>query len=170
MKLKKIATAMLLAMPIFLGCKKEDDPAIVYSKVSITRLTILNFPVSNTTGGDWDSFITGTYPDVYFKITKSGTNTSLFDLNVSSRAEDLQLSNLPYSWFGTGGTSFFALTDLSQQIDVDLFDFDSTSGDEYMGTATFNFSNYTTGGSAYPQSITINNGFVSIKLDVTWQQ
>lgn len=153
------------------GCsKKETTPDVVYSKVSVTKMTIINYPIGDANGLSWDAAINGTYPDVYFKITNSGTTTALFSLSTSNRAENLKISDLPYGWVGTSGAPFFVLSDLTQAVDVDLYDYDSVGSDQYMGSSTFNFNNYTTGSNKYPTSITVTNGSVSIKLDLIWLQ
>jgi hypothetical protein len=154
---------------ILFSCKKEDD-SIRYTKVSITKLTILNFPANNSSGDDWDGFTNGYYPDILFKITKSGTATSLYTLADASRYENVTAGDLPVSWSSGSGAPFFVLSDLSQAIDVDLYDFDSVSSNDYIGTATFNFLNYTSGSNKYPGSITISANGTSVKLDLIWLQ
>ena len=139
-----------------------------YTKVGITQLVILNYPATKPDGSNWDPAINGTFPDVYFDITVSGTSTSLFLLAAANRAENLRTADLPYGW-GTIGTVFYLHNNLSQPIDVDLYDYDSLSSNEYMGTSSFNFSNYTTVTNPYPTTVTITNGQTSIRLSLAWQ-
>jgi PKD repeat protein len=148
-------------------------PAIVYTKVSVTQLTIIDFPETKSDGSNWDGSLQGTFPDVYFQITKSGTTTSLYNLPVANRIENLRKVDLPKSWSKTDGTPFFILNDLTQAIDVDLYNYNSTSTDDYMGSTSFNFTNYTTGSNKYPTTVTTTknlspNRNVTIKLDLIW--
>jgi PKD repeat protein len=140
-----------------------------YTKVGLSALTILNYPATKTDGSNWDPAINGTFPDVYFDITVTGTSTSLYTLAAANRKEDLRTSDLPSGWAATAGTSFYLHNILTQGIDVDLYDYDSIGSNEYMGTATFNLSNYTTGANPYPATVTITNGSTSIRLSLIWQ-
>jgi hypothetical protein len=169
--MKKVLFAALTIMVIS-SCSKKDEstPAVVYTKVSVTKMTINNFPAGDASGYNWDNSLNGTYPDVYFKITNSGTTTALFSLATSSRIENLQVANLPKSWANTSGAPFFVLSDLTQAVDVDLYDYDYATTDQYMGSTTFNFSNYTTGSTKYPTTVTTTNGSVSVTLDLIWLQ
>lgn len=149
------------------SCKKKDD-GISYSKVSITKFTILNFPATQIAGGSWDDALSGTYPDVYFTIRKSGLNDYLYSLDKNSRIINLQASGLPAYW-SNNGSAFFTLGSIYQKIDLDLWDYDGLSSDEYIGYVTVDFTDYTSGGNKYPSTIIKTNGFVSIKLDLIWQ-
>lgn len=155
---------------LLISCKKDSPSTVSYSKVSITKLTVLAYPDKKPSGADWDNALAGYYPDVYFDITKSGTTETLYSLDVANRKENMTQADLPVSWSTSSGSAFFTLTNLSQAVDVDLYDFDSLSADEYMGTATFNFQNYTSGSNRYPSTITATSNGVSIKLNLTWIQ
>lgn len=160
---KKLTKTLLLASVILWSCTKKT-PEVTYSKVSISKLTILNFPETNG-GTYWDNPLNGNYADVYFKIRIAGTTVSLYDLPVGSCYVNLKLTDLPAGW---GNSGFFTLNNLNQQIDIDLIDYDYLSGSEYMSTATFDFSNYTTGSNKYPGTITITNGSTTVKLEISW--
>ena len=131
-----------------------STPPIVYTKVGIVKMTILNYPPTKTNGDNWDSSLSGTYPDVYFVFTKTLTATELYSLDFAARAENLRPVDLPRAWASTStGSPFYVLNDLAQVIDVDLYDFESLGADEYMGTSTFNFASYTTGINKYPSTV-----------------
>ena len=166
--MKKLLLIAATLMVIGSCSKKDSTPEKVYTKVSVSKLTILNYPATKTGGANWDASLQGTYPDVYFKLTQSGTTNSLYSLSTSSRAENLRTVDLPYSWSNSSGAPFYVLNDLTQIVDVDLYDYESIGTDEYMGTATFNFSNYTTGSTKYPSTLTMTTGSTSIKLDLIW--
>ncbi len=140
-----------------------------YTIVGITSLTILNYPATKTDGSNWDPAINGTFPDVYFNITVSGTTNSLYLLPSSSRIEDLRIADLPKGWATTDGTAFYNHVNLNQIIDVDLYDYDSIGSNEYMGTATFDFRTYITPTNPYPTTVTVTKGTTSIKLGLVWK-
>lgn len=156
------------------SCSKNEStptnntPEVTYSKVSITSLSILNYPATKPDGSNWDSNLSGTFPDVYLKITKSTTIDELFSLDVGSRFENLRTTDLPKGWGNATGAPFLVLSDLFQNIDVDLFDYESVGNDEFIGSSTFVISNYISGNNKYPNTVTATNGSVSIKLDLIW--
>ncbi|MFN4892342.1 MAG: hypothetical protein ACK5G0_01090 [Bacteroidota bacterium] len=166
----KKATLFFFFPLFFYSCKKDSPAPVSYTKVSVTKLTILASPATNNSGGDWDNALAGYYPDVYFKITNTGTTTALYSLPVANRQENMKQSDLPVSWAASSGAPFFVLSNLSQVVDVDLYDYESIGSDEYMGSATFNFSSYTSGSNSYPPSITVTTNRMSIKLDLIWLQ
>lgn len=169
----KILLPVLIIISMMTSCKKDEPapvpvpipPPITYSKVSITKVTLLGISNSNN-GVTWDNSLAGLYPDVFFKITNAGTTTSIFDLPTSQRYENIQNVDLPKSWSFT--SPYLVITNLSSSIDVDLYDFDSLSPAEYMGTTTFSFPTYTTGSSKYPANATVTNGSYIVKLDFIW--
>lgn len=154
---------------LFNSCSKDGGTSSkVYSRVGISRLTILSYPQTLPYGDDWDDALTGVYPDIYFRITKSGTIAALYALPTSSRKENLRVVDLPFSWSQNSGGTFFTHNDLNQAIDIDLYDYDSTTSDEYIGTVTVDFNDYITGSSKYPGTITKTLGSVSVKLELAW--
>ncbi len=148
------------------SCSKET-PSPSYTKVSIDNVTILNFP-NNNAGVTWDNALEGYDPDVYFKITNAGLSTVLYDAGSGSMIQNLTISALPYYWYNTNGSAIYTHNNLSQAIDIDLYDYDIASADKYMGSTTFNFSSYTTGSNKYPSSATVTNGSMSIQLELSW--
>lgn len=158
---------MLIIISIMTGCKKNDPapPPITYSKVAITKVTLLGISNGNN-GVNWDNPLAGNYPDVYFEITQAGTNNIIYALPTGQRAENIQNSDLPKSW--AFSSPYLVITNLTSSIDVDLWDFDSLSANEYMGTTEFNFANYTTGTNKYPPSATVTSGSYIVKLDFNW--
>jgi hypothetical protein len=166
-KTTKILLPLLIIISTFFSCKKDDPtpPPITYSKVAITKVTLLGISNSNN-GVNWDNVLAGYYPDVYFEITQAGTTTSIFELPTAQRHENIQNSDLPKSW--AFSSPYLVITNLTSSIDVDLYDFDSLSAAEFMGTTTFSFANYTTGPSKYPASATVTSGSYIVKLDFIW--
>jgi hypothetical protein len=146
----KKATLFFFFPLFFYSCKKDSPAPVSYTKVSVTKLTILASPATNNSGGDWDN--------------------ALYSLPVANRQENMKQSDLPVSWAASSGAPFFVLSNLSQVVDVDLYDYESIGSDEYMGSATFNFSSYTSGSNSYPPAITVTTNRMSIKLDLIWLQ
>lgn len=140
-----------------------------YTSVGISSLTILNYPATKTDGSNWDPSVNGTFPDVYFNLTVSGTVNSLYSLPVANRYEDLRVSDLPKAWSNTTGTVFYSHANLNQIMDVDLYDYDSLTPSEYMGTATFDFRNYMTVTNPYPTTVTMTKGSTTVKLGLVWK-
>ncbi len=131
------------------------------TKVIISKVTIQNMPFIDADGSSWDP---NDGPDVYIKITDS-QNTDLVD-GSGSVLENIVPSKLPLYWTITNGLT---ITDFNASIFVDLWDYDTFDPDDYIGYAGLKFSNYTTGSSAYPNSVTISQNGITTKLDITWQ-
>ena len=160
----------LIVLSLF-SCSKSDpvsnNTTPSYTKVSINKVTIVSFP-SNDAGNTWDPLLEGYDPDVYFQFTYSGTTTLIYDWGTSSRKENLVSSDLPWGYYMLNGQAIYTHYNLSQSIDIDLWDYDTLDSDDYMGTATFNIANYTTGANKYPSSIIVTSGATSIQLSLTW--
>jgi len=158
----------LLVVLLFqmVSCKKSD-PGPTYSRVAINRVTIQNFPGDNA-GSTWDNALNGYDPDVYFQITNSGTSNVLYTIGSGNRVENLTSSDIPYGWFNSNGSAIYTCNNLNQAIDIDLWDYDYATSDEYMGSATCLFSNYTSGSNKYPSTVNVTNGSVSIQLELAW--
>jgi hypothetical protein len=168
-KMKKILFAALTIMLIASCSKKDETPSVVYTKVSISKLTILNYPATQSNGNNWDNSVTqGTYPDVYFEITQGTNPTPLYSLAIPSRKENLRTFDLPDYWSGSGGAPFCVVNDLNNQVYIDLWDYDYATTDQFMGLTGFVFSDYTTGSNKYPSTVTTTNGSTSIQLDLIW--
>ena len=151
----------LIVISIFSCSKDEPTPTPSYSKVAITNVTVINF-TDNNNGSYWDGVDDA---DLYFRITPNGSTTSLFTLNTNLRAYDVDNTSVPISWAVSPN---LLISNLSSPIDVDLLDYDNIGQDDYIGTCTYNFSNYTIGSNKYPASVTTQSGSNIVKLDLTW--
>ena len=60
--MKKILFAALTIMLISSCSKKDETPSVVYTKVSVTKMTITSFPAGDASGYNWDNSLNGTYP------------------------------------------------------------------------------------------------------------
>ena len=139
------------------------NPAL--NNVKITKVTVINIPFTKPGGtSGWD--LDGTGPDVYFQI-QDQNSTVLFDATSSARINDVTPAMLPFYWTITNP---FAITDLTANRYIELWDYDLGTPNEDMGYVGFKMSNYTTGSNAYPSSVTETNTTygITIKLDLIW--
>jgi PKD repeat protein len=140
---------------------KTINIAAALTKVKITKITLIAIPFTNLTGGGWDS---SDGPDVFFKI-QDVNSTTLFDATSANKRDNLILSNLPISW---DFTTPFNITDLSASRFIQFYDYDSLSSNDDMGYVGFLFSNYTTGTTAYPTTVTKTQNGITVTLNLTW--
>jgi hypothetical protein len=165
MKTKSLRLLFLLFILSFVfgACKKDEPVEPTFSKVIISKVTVLQFEDVDSNGDLWDDPIDDA--DVYFNVTYAGTNTSIFKLDPSNRYLNVDNSNVPLIWNPSTG---ILINSLYNPIDVDLWDYDNLSDDDYIGSCRYNFSNYITGSDKYPTSVTTQSGANLIKLDLIW--
>lgn len=158
--MKKLAILFLMTVILFTACKKENEPKPNFKKVTITKVTLTKFPSTKSDLSDWDDAINGTFPDVYYDITKVGTTEVLYSGPFISNVVS---TDLPLSW---NTATPYLISDLNVGVDVDLYDYDSVGSSDYMGTVTFTPKNH----SDFPNEVTLNsaNGKVSFKLTLSW--
>ncbi|MFZ4670827.1 MAG: PKD domain-containing protein [Flavobacterium sp.] len=135
------------------------------TNVKISKVTIVNIPFTKLGGtSGWD--LDGTGPDVFFQI-QDQNSTVLFDVTSANRLNNVTPSILPFFWTLTNP---FVITNLTQSRFIQLFDYDLGTPNEDMGYVGFLMSNYTTGSSAYPSSVTETNSTygITVKLDLIW--
>lgn len=133
------------------------------TNVKITKVTIVNIPFTKPGGtSGWDS--DGTGPDIYFKIEDINSSV-LFDSTSSSRMANVTPSMLPFYW---NMPTPFVIIDLTAPRFIELFDYDFGTSDEDMSYVGFTMSNYTTGTSAYPSTVTNTQNGITVKLDLIW--
>lgn len=147
---------LLLAIALLASCKKDNEPK--FTKVTITKVTLSNYPITKASGSNWDDAINGTYPDTYYDITKVGTTTALYS---SPFASDVELSDLPFAW--TTATPY-TITNLTEGVDIDLYDYDSFGESDYMGTVSFKPIDY----ASFPAEVTLTVGNLTFKVTLSW--
>lgn len=138
------------------------------TKVKITKITVNNLTFTKPGGtSGWDT--DGSGPDLYFQIqdTKSAVlYNSKTTFNVSN---NIIPSNLPLSWDLASNNVSFDITDITVTRFIELFDYDTTAlSDDDMSYVGFIFSNYTTGTSPYPSTITKTQNGITITLNLLW--
>jgi hypothetical protein len=140
-----------------------------YTKVGISGVSILNYPATKTDGSNWDPLINGIFPDVYFKIIDAVNGTILYTFDTKNRKEDLRIVDLPFSFTAPTGSLYYLHSNLNIGINVNIYDFDSITSDEFMGLSSFNFRDYVTTTNPYPTTVTVTNAATSLKLTLNWQ-
>lgn len=123
------------------------------TSVRITNVSILSAPLTDG-GSQWD--LDGA-ADVMFDIETSGGSVAF-----TSGTYFNNVASYPVSWSITNN---WTVTNLNQQYRVVIWDYDSTSANDYMGqTNLFSFGTYT----SYPSTITVTGSGVSVRLSLTW--
>lgn len=135
--------------------------------VTIEDITILNFPETDASGNNWDNSLSGSYPDVYFKITDANS-TELYKYNTTNRKENLRKVDLP-SLFSAPTGGFYTLTDLTKGFGITLYDYESIGSDQFMGGVkrTSAMSNLLSTGSL-PTSYDLYYGDYSFRIKLKW--
>lgn len=144
---------------------KTVNIAPALTKVKITKVTIVNISFTKPGGtSGWD--VDGTGPDVFFQI-QDQNSTVLFDVTSSNKMSDVTPSLLPFYW---SMPNPFAIIDLTQSRYIELWDYDFGTANQDMGYVGFTMSNYTSGSSAYPSTVTETDTTygIIVKLDLIW--
>jgi hypothetical protein len=135
--------------------------------VTFGDITILDFPETDASGNNWDSPLSGSYPDVYFKITDNSSNT-LYTYNTSNSKSNLRKIDLP-SLFSAPANGFYTLTDLTKGFGIALYDAESVISDQFMGgvNRTGAMLNLLSSGSL-PSSYDLYYGDYSFRIKLKW--
>lgn len=133
--------------------------------VKVKKVTITKFPETDENGDNWDSSLSGRYPDVYFVITNQ--TSVLYKDSTSDRKENLRKVDLPTSWESTNG--FYEFTNLNEGFGISLYDFESFIDDQFMGGVytSQTFSNRISDGNL-PSEITLNYGEYTFTVGLEW--
>ena len=135
--------------------------------VTLGDISILNFSEFDASGNNWDNSLSGSYPDVYFKIIDAN-NTELYKFNTTNRKENLRKVDLP-SLFSAPTNGFYTLTDLTKGFGITLYDYESLGTDQYMGGVLRNSSmlNLISNGSL-PPYVDLTYGDYSFRVNLKW--
>ncbi|HNB13592.1 MAG TPA: hypothetical protein PKY09_11880 [Bacteroidia bacterium] len=137
-----------------------------YSKAVITKIAINKIPSIKSTGEPWDNPFGNNLPDIYYIITDKNGQI-LRSLNPMERKEDVNPQNLPVYFSLTG--KGFVLDDLKETIFIFLYDYDSVTDPDKVGSVGFKLSDYMFGKDAYKEQITKANGNTEISISVKWE-
>lgn len=145
---------------------KTVNVAAALTKVKITKITVTGMPFLRSDGiSNWESgqlFESGG-PDVFIQVQKAG---GVLVLGPSNTLNNVIPSTLPFFWDLI--TTPYDITDLSVSRFIYLYDSDGVLTPETIGYVGFLFSNYTTGTSPYPTTLTQTQNGITITLNLTW--
>lgn len=133
----------------------------IYSALQIKSLTLLQYPLKDKNGKDWD---TSGLPDIYFKLIHQNGEASWLDY----RAKDIAPSELPYT-FKDGFP--VTLTNSNFKYELNFYDYDPVGQDEWMGGYYFYIKNWMNkSGNELPSKINFKNSDSELKfeLNVNW--
>jgi hypothetical protein len=124
----------------------EKNCVINPQKVVIKSVTFTELPTKDPNGNDWDF---AGLPDVFYGLsTPEGT--------IIRRVPEKRYTDVTSSMISSGKITWsnvdYEIKDFTKPIDIDAYDFDSISDDEYMGYVRILMSNYT--------KITSSNNFL----------
>jgi len=143
-----IPVALLLA-----SCSVEEEPELVLSSMQINLISVQDFPGTDN-GNNWDFWTS--HPDIYVALKLNGVRfytSEYYDECINANTYNYD-SDLP-----------LYLEDASLEHSIELWDYDSTSDDEYMGGYYFTPSDY-----EGQNTITLQNSTseIVIVLEVEW--
>lgn len=146
---------------------KTINIAAALTKVKITKITVtsLTFTKPGGTSG-WDP--DGSGPDLYFQIQDTNSAVLYDSKNTFSVANNITPTNLPLSWDLATNNVSFDITNIASTRFINFFDSDSPLTPDNMSYVGFLFSNYTTGTSPYPTTVTQTQNGITITLNLTW--
>ena len=136
-------------------------------KILSVKLTAI--PLTKSNGGSWD-VLPNSGPDVYIKLTDG---LSAVYYNHPLYYNDVVASNLPLNFLlqnNSNVASPLTITsaNFSANLALELWDYDVLTSD-FMTGFTFKPSNYTTGSTAYPTTLTLSLGGVTAEFTLQWQ-
>ncbi|MBW8051197.1 MAG: hypothetical protein FVQ77_12820 [Cytophagales bacterium] len=123
-------------------CENQKTP----TSIQITKVVVTDFPDKQPSGSNWD--ITSCCPDIYFQILKGTTliyDSPTYKINAVS-------TSAPYTFTPS---SSITLSSPTSNYTIRLYDYDSTSGDEYMGGILFTPYSSTNG---FPSTSVVDAG------------
>lgn len=145
MNFRKLITVLLVVTFLFgtNSCSKDEDDTPP-SKILITKIRVTKFPATDSGGAGWD-LLSGA--DIFPKVLKG--STVLWDS--PTYTEDASASS---SHDFTPSPSI-QISDLSSQHTIELYDYDNTDPDDWMGGINFTPSSFINGA---PSSFTLDAG------------
>ena len=133
-----------------------------YNTATITGISITDVPLTTSSGGGWDGS-GGAGPDIYYEAYDDNGNRL-------STKEDGYYPDVSSSDFPLAFEEDITITDLSEQTNVDFYDYDSFNADDSMGGVYFNLQYWV---GDYPTTVSSVGGdgyFVSLELDWSYDE
>lgn len=155
MKIPQLCLPLLLLI-VFTACDKKDDPKPDATNVTITGISIVTMPLTDPDGDSWD--VDGG-ADPFFIILNS--STTLY--SHPTAYQDVVSANFPLNYTIAGG---YKLPYINQAYGINLYDYDATSANDFIGQVSFNPNNYK---SERPASKTYTNGNIQVTVKFSWE-
>lgn len=136
-------------------CSTKKTP----TKITISRIDVINHPCFTSSGAYWDSSLTITnslYPDIYLEIR---SNNVL--IGYTSVLNDVPCSQT-VSWVFLPAIE---VNDAFSTMNIKMYDYDSASASDLMSNNDFYVYNSTTSG--FPPTITLQNADNSVQVKLT---
>lgn len=171
------------------GCSTEDnplapadpgnsggDPVVINTPkyLKLSRIILTSFPLNKPNDDKWDYHVFSNSPtrrpDIYVKLSKSGSSTHAFK---SVTMEDALFEN-SYDRFvfttpaSSNGGSLPHDIPMNQTYDIDVMDDDGLSADDWMGSVTIIPSGYYNNDKATFVFKTLVSGGIRIELEGRW--
>jgi len=141
---------------------KTVNIGAAYTSVKINSISVSNLPFINpATSTGWNS---SGGPNVYFKI-EDVNSTVLLDAS-TSKINGVTQAMLPISW---NFTTPYLVSDLTKSVFFQFFNHNTILSDDNMSYVGFLMTNYTSGTSPYPSTLTVAQNGWTATLSVTWQ-
>jgi hypothetical protein len=145
--MKKILFISALLILATTSCKKEPTSA------NIKSVTVTDFP-NNDGANQWDA---GSDADLYIKIAIN--QVVVWDAP-TYYTDVLNTSSLSFT-----PSSAVAVTDLTQDVQIDFYDYEDGITDQWMGGVIFQLEDYK---NDAPSSKDLTSGTFSITLSLDW--
>jgi len=155
--MKNVTLPLFAAIVLLFSACSKEDPKKNATGMRITKVTILEFPATESNGAGWD-LTSG--PDVTFRITK-GTSCGAATFEPSTHYENAT-PGIALEW----DVNYY-ITDVNANWSVCVYDYDTIDADDFMGGLYFRPQDKATGAAS--SALTLQSGSIKLRLDVTWQ-
>jgi hypothetical protein len=141
--------------PLYNASADFDDESCLFAYTSSYEISY--HPEKDPSGSDWD-FLTNTDADLILRIKEQGAANWMFE----SAVIDNQPHNSPAVW--TAPT----LIKLSNKVyEWELYDYDATSGDDFVSSGSFNAITLATNGTIITEGTNSSGNKSQLKISYT---
>lgn len=133
-------------------CSQQQTP----SKITITRVDILRFPLVNSSGSSWDFT---SLPDIYISCLFNGNSIYTSSIKYNDAASPGNYE------FNTGGQ--LEIFNVTQQYSIVLYDDDNPSADDLMGGISF--APYWSNTNGFPNNVTMDTDDFEMKVYFSYE-
>lgn len=150
--MKGVLVMTVLALVVFSSCKKNNPP----DQVLISSIVVTEFPMTNDAGDSWDDS-TEPNPDLYVTVAEGNevvwTNPTHYD-NAESGTDFSFVPNEP-----------IAFSTLTNECQIDFYDWESGVAHEWMGGVEFTFDEFKEDAK---EELLLTSGTFSLTLFLEW--